>query len=680
MHVIRNSSAMNAPCQEGKRHYTSLIRGSAGLSKSSLYLFIIGTVFLMAKIVLISSDEIIFLSSVHDDVWQIYASKRFYWFANSYQPDHFYHLPIYPIWIEMVRWTGIPLRVVTEVFYSISCMFLVFALRKEIPNLVAIAITILVLFWPTPIILQNQCIPEILLAPLVMAACACSLLWWQNRKLANGWRWSIASGAVWALAWLTRKESFHFLLFFLVLASCLIVSDRESGRRPLFFRFIIGVIIPLTCIGFGSTVLKTINFLKWGAFATSIVETPGFRSAYHALQEIKVEKNYDYIPVSYEARRKAYEVSPAFRELESSLEGDVGSYWSRFTWDKKDGMGISGLHHNEIAAGWFYWALHSSAVAAGEGQNPGQENEFFNRVAGEINSAFLNKRLERRWVPVTFLDPDLGRWIRRLPTSLIRVFSVFYGDRHTLRPIEDSRMIGEAPSLLDRQANRRSHLLLNGRVILRGVVLDEKRRDINHLSLVNQRGAVIARSSSIFVRSHIEGGLRCGFEIDAPVGDPETWRKSSVLIALDDGETLEIPSKSLKSGKWLEILGPAGRGGLFLDRLEFNYPMAWEIQGWLGKVIQKLLMGFFWSWIFLLPIVIIAWFWGISKFSLTPLLLLGSLWFGRIVLFSILDASAWPAAQRYMLPVMPLYFITILVFAWHGIVALFMVSMKFVYR
>ena len=193
-----------------------------------------------------------------------------------------------------------------------------------------------------------------------------------------------------------------------------------------------------------SLTICSINYFRWGLFTNSILTAPGYSAAFKALQSIRPEKNRDYIPITVEARKAAYKVSPSFALLEDQLEGPVGKGWAVFSKSWTDEKGIKNLDPLEISAGWFYWALYDSAVRAGYGRTPVQTDSFFYKIGKEINSALKEKKLPYRYVPVTMIDPDLLHWLPRYITSLKAVYNTFLTSSSPVRHIGDQAMLSNA--------------------------------------------------------------------------------------------------------------------------------------------------------------------------------------------------------------------------------------------
>lgn len=411
------------------------------------------------KLALVSSEEIQAFLLPHDDLWHIRAAGRLYWFGD-YSWDTLLHLPVYPLFIELVSWSGLPLRVGTELVYCLGACALVLALwRLGVGTFWALAAALATIFQPASFQTPNRAGAEVLLAALLMWALAGSLTWWSRRGERLGWIQMIATGLWWALAWNVRKESILLAGVLGCFGLCILLADRQEGLRTVGKRMLVGVGAPLFLSLALASGIAAANHARWGLFATSILTAPGYKAAYKALQSIPPQRPLRFISVPVEVRDMAYEASPRFAKLRPYLEGDVGKSWagiskSSFT----DPIGMTGLDEREIANGWFYWALHDAVVAAGYGKTPAQENEYLQKVADQIRKAQKKGLLGYRWVPVAMLEPDGRLWLPGLPGSMRSVAGFLTAPSVLPGMVYDDPGSGPVRELFDQVAHRRKSL------------------------------------------------------------------------------------------------------------------------------------------------------------------------------------------------------------------------------
>jgi len=127
------------------------------------------------------------------------------------------------------------------------------------------------------------------------------------------------------------------------------------------------------------------------------------------------------VPVTREAREKIYAVSPAFAELRPHLEGNHGKNWAELS---------SFVTHlprekDEIAGGWFVWALRDAVAMAGHAANARAALDFYARIADEVNRACDDGRLAAYPRRDTFLPRWRPEHTSRLLATLPRAFNYF---------------------------------------------------------------------------------------------------------------------------------------------------------------------------------------------------------------------------------------------------------------
>ncbi len=411
------------------------------------------------KLALISSEEIQAFLLPHDDLWQIRAAERAYWFGD-YTWDTLLHLPVYPLFVQLVNVTGLPLRIGTELVFCLAACLLVVALwRLGTGVFWALAAAVATIFQPASFPFPNRVGAEVLLAALLMLALAGSLTWWSRRADKPCWWQILGTSLWWALAWNVRKESILLLGVLGCFGLCILLADRRDGLWIVAKRMFLGVGAPLVLSLAMASAIAAANNARWGLSATSILTAPGYKAAYKALQSIPPERPLRFISVPVEVRNKAYEVSPRFARLRPYFDGDIGKSWagiskSSFT----DPIGMTGLDEMEIANGWFYWALHDAVVASGHGKTPAQENEYLQKVAEQIRKAQKNGLLGYRWVPVAMLEPDWRLWLPGLPGSLRLVAGLLTTPTVVPWMVTDDPASGPVRDLFDQVANRRPSL------------------------------------------------------------------------------------------------------------------------------------------------------------------------------------------------------------------------------
>jgi hypothetical protein len=413
------------------------------------------------------------------------------------------------------------------------------------------------------------------------------------------------------------------------------------------------------------TTIKIVNWSRWGLYATSVHTAPGFKSAIKSLQSIRPAKPLDYIPVPVEVRQRAYTVSPAFAKLKPYLDGEMARGWTVHSRPFTDSKGLSGLDEKEISAGWFYWSLYDSVVAAGCHSDPGEADRFLAQVGDEIRSAITDGRLPGRWVPVAMVDPAWAQWLPRLPQSLYRIGRTFNRPAVPGFPFDrfSEKVVG---SNFDQYANRRSYL--NPRLSAKAEIAGWAVADAGEIQAVEIRsaaGTILGRTPLDIPRPDIDPSRPVGFRVSFVVPSEKPEQQLEIVVLLKDGREgrrmlAAIPAAQVKhipAGNTLVQIG--------LDRIRMpKVSRLWKAQTDIESFYLTLQSRLLWPGCFAAMAVVILAVYQRRPIDLSIAILAVAV-ATRMLFFAIIDASAWPGYQpRYLYPVYPLFsLLLVLVYA-----------------
>ena len=608
--------------------------------------------FVLGKFILTSQNETLAFYLPHDDLWQIIAARRLYW-GGVYAPIKLYHLPVFPLFIYLVKLFGLPLRIGLEMVYCGAASLLTIVLwRIGTPVVVAIIAGGVLIFQPGSFQLPNRCGAEVLLTPLAMAALAYSVLWLTNDRQKSSLKYAFYSSICWALAWNVRKEAIVLLPIFILL----FLFGVLGGRKSDWVRTAVGVGMMLFACLAMETTIKLANWTRWGLYATSIQTAPGFKSAIKSLQRIRPESPLDYIPVPVEVRQRAYTVSPAFAELRPYLDGDIGLAWTVHSKPFTDSKGLTNLDAREIAAGWFYWAFYDAVVAAGYGSNPAEADRFLSKIAEEIDAAISDGRLPGRWAPVAMIDPAWSKWLPRLPQSLIRIARTFINPSVPKHRFDS---FGEEAwgKKFDKYTSRRSYqvMLQSEEADILGWASADN-GEIVAIEVRSDLGTIMGKSSLNILRPDVNEERPAGFHITFTLPISNKNEHLNLAIVLSDGRTGLHPLSLIRTSKVIHLPIEGTMVHFAVDLMYIpTMPTLWKIQKHIESAyltVQALLL-----WPFALAslaVMVTAAYHGRPVDKLIALLAIAVI--TRTTFFAIIDASAWPGNQpRYLYAVYPMF-------------------------
>ncbi len=335
--------------------------------------------------------------------------------------------PVYSLFIAGSFLLGVPLPLAQHLLYLAGCVALVQALRPHLRP--AAACALFAVLWWNPMSYELPVLGRVLrqnvYTPLTLLsfAGAIALATRQSAPARVRAAWGILLGASAAGLWMTREETIWIVPSALVLLGAAAWASWRAGDR---LRSLVAPVVAAVAVG-GAALLAVcaLNLHAYGWFGTVEFRAPEFLAAYGSLQRID-SSPIPYVPVTREAREKAYAVSPAFAELRPYLDGDIGRGWA------VPSAALTGHPpaDREIAGGWFMWALRDAVIAAGHGRSARDALDFYGRVAAEVNRACDRGRLAagpRHDTMVPRWRPEMLRRLTRTLPGYTLSFVTFRG-------------------------------------------------------------------------------------------------------------------------------------------------------------------------------------------------------------------------------------------------------------
>lgn len=143
------------------------------------------------------------------------------------------------------------------------------------------------------------------------------------------------------------------------------------------------------------------NHDEYGVSLTNDLIEGAFPDAFATWQSVDAGPARRYVPISRAQRVAAYEVSPAAAELAYYLEGPAGAGWIAHGCE-------SASVCDDLAGGWIPWAMRQAARETGRYNDGRSAQQFYSRIAEEIQAACDNGRLRcHAQSPALLPDPDL---------------------------------------------------------------------------------------------------------------------------------------------------------------------------------------------------------------------------------------------------------------------------------
>ena len=365
------------------------------------------------KLWVVHTEEIYGSSTEYDALWYVGSAKHWYWGA-TYSWTAFVRPCAYPLFIAMVHFLGIPLRIGIELLQLVGYAALIAALRKAaIPRWLCLVLFAVMILHPASLRFNNHSMSDSFYTAILPLALGGSVLTLFTKKFVH----AVWTGAAYAVLWNTREESFLIPLILVVFLALALWQRRDAPTRTghvLFWLKRMGAAAATLFVLI--TTVYSANYAAFHSFAKSDLSSPAFEKTFKALLRIKSSYSLRYIAVNVEALRMGFEVSPAFAQLKPHFEGPAGRDWTNPCFET---LGI-----REYGP-WFMWALRNMTAEAGYYKDPVSTNGFYRKVARQINQACDDGRIPSRLVISGFLDPGAVARIRYLPGSILRIAKLF---------------------------------------------------------------------------------------------------------------------------------------------------------------------------------------------------------------------------------------------------------------
>lgn len=284
---------------------------------------------------------------------------------------------------------GIPFLTAEHLFYTGACLALVLVLRKKLIKNDCISIILFAILMFNPVLYSialTRAYRDYLNSSLLLYLIASLFGVFFNYKE----KWTkliipmVGIGFSYTFMHICREEAMWVLpvvLVSVIMTVLFVLLDKECKEK---FKKLILYVIPISIFIIVVGTICTLNYLVYGLFKMNQYSGKTWNDFMEAISSVKVEKQYENVPVSKEAREKIYKVSPAFAELKEYFEGEVGDNWA-----------ANGQIPDEIEEAWFSWALIQIMELAGKYTNAKDVNNYFKQVTSEINNAYEDGRLEK---------------------------------------------------------------------------------------------------------------------------------------------------------------------------------------------------------------------------------------------------------------------------------------------
>ena len=599
----------------------------------------------IAKFILISQNEILCLL----DDSATYARQAVEPWTLGFPPG-------YPLWLKLCAFSGFPQRICIELLYLVAAFVVALAAQKLRGLLSGVLFFAFLAFSPFAFFLFDHGLSDGFYAVLTVLAFGLTMVVLIAEATPYVVVAALSLGAVLGVMSFTRNEDPVIILWLaLLLLASAFAGNHEPGsllkiwawRKPALTvtlsAFSCAVVVFVLCFSF---------YLTDGVFARGVAVMPQHSKLLKNLASIDTgQPQIPYVSISRKSRELAYSVSPTLAKLQPQVE-DPSDVWHTASRE-------SGLPDGEIGTGWIWHTFNSKLLPAVNNSRSAAEATY-KHINSELDRAFQDGHLKRRFILHPLLGGDLLAIMRRLPSSLAAVASESLNSMK-----QDTHDDGLETTLFDEAFLRRATLEEGPKVTVEGwAFVPIQGRKIRQVSIASD----VASSSRIdrIDRPDVikvfmpQYGWRpdvLTFRTDLKSSSPD---KVTITYVLDDGSLVQAShlsrlgiSKLTNAGspqsdvlQGLDVLRPHDVVKLSV----FHYKQARLVKIANSKNGHRIAIALFaLASILLLRSFIqrrnLQWI----KLPAIILFFAFSLWCSRVLFYSVLDAAAWSAHQtRYL--------------------------------
>jgi hypothetical protein len=293
--------------------------------------------------------------------------------------------PFFPIYLALIEQFGLPLTVANLLFDAFVASVVCIAVSPLFRRPPALELLFLVLFFnPLSYEVWAWTSDRTTLNPslgLLTVACAIALYLRRRYPIATSLRWMVALGMSFTAFWLCREDAVWIVPSLLVILGAYALWAFRR-RRAEFAPRLASIAIPFVMCAIAVFAVMFINGRVYGWKIVNEQQAPEFISAYNSFVRIDVPKTR-YYPVPNAALKIAYDASPAARELEPALDGNIGQNWQKNSCAAMTALcGQPGIN-----AGGMEWAIRDATAAAGHYDSAADARAFYLRIAQELDAA-----------------------------------------------------------------------------------------------------------------------------------------------------------------------------------------------------------------------------------------------------------------------------------------------------
>ena len=403
---------------------------------------------------MVDSIDLIATRTPHDDYLFINLAKNILGGQWLGPYDHYTLIkgPGYPLFIAVVHYLGLPLLFAQQLLYSLFSILVVVALRPLVNGrLLLMAVFALVLLNPFmhlyPAVGRVMRLGLSMPLVLVTFTCMFGLVSRVRGSLKSKILWSSGLGLFFSYLWFTREEGIWMVPSMGVTLLLFLLADAIYSKKELLLRLLL--IAWIGCIFWGlQTTFASLNEKHYGHPVINELKSVQFSSALGSLMNIDTGEVQRKVPVSTEAQKLAFSVSPTFAQLKPVFKKNKSTVWP---------------------PSFYIWKLRSTAARGGYVDTLTDALEFYGQIGAE-----LQQSCEVGTLPCYDRKPTLRPpWHAEYNYKIWPVFSEIFTEAVTFSLFDNDGMkvnaeisYGPKEIMVDYEFFTREHLVPSQRSVL----------------------------------------------------------------------------------------------------------------------------------------------------------------------------------------------------------------------
>ncbi|MCB0208459.1 MAG: hypothetical protein KDJ52_04000 [Anaerolineae bacterium] len=344
----------------------------------------------MAKLILVADQRIV--ASLTPADFLLYVRQATTLLAGEWLGPHDVRVLAkgigYPLFLVAVTKLHVPVLLAQQLVYCLAVLLIIFGLQlAQVRRIAIVCAATFLLFSPDSYSIANVILSR---NPLYASTSLLLLALLFLALFVFRWRILIPLVVFFALivAWysIIREEFVWILPIFGLFLGLYSLKYRHKNVIASGGRLALMVVISAVSITAVKEIIRYQNLSVYGINVLYDQAEGGFPKAIAALSRIETGQHRHFVPINEQARLLAYDASPSFRTLKRYLEGPARKTWTKFGCQR---VGVC----DDIAGGWFTWAVKNAATAAGYYQTPATSEAFYQKMADEINAACESGKL-----------------------------------------------------------------------------------------------------------------------------------------------------------------------------------------------------------------------------------------------------------------------------------------------